>query len=170
MEFFEVLRTRRSIRGYRSEAIPDAVFGRVFEAVRLAPSACNLQPWRFLVLKSAARRALACECYPRGDWLQQAPVIVLALGNRTAAWKRLNGTSAHVIDVSIALEHLVLAAAAEGLGTCWICAFDQDRAHRQFALSSEWEVVAMTPLGYPDPAVPLRPFSRNAMRDIIEIS
>ena len=167
MEFYDVLRQRRSIRGYKADPIPQPALDRILEAVRIAPSACNLQPWRFLILTSPARQALACECYARGTWLAAAPVIIVALGHTQAAWKRVNGSSAHVIDVSIAMEHLVLAAAAEGLGTCWICAFDQELLRRKLGFAAEWEAVAMTPLGYPN-AEP-RPFERKVLRDIIEV-
>jgi nitroreductase len=107
-------------------------------------------------VQSPEKKAAVCGCYKRGTWLATAPLIVVALGNRGTAWKRLDGTPAHVIDTSIALEHLVLAAEAEGLGTCWICAFDQEELHRTLGLSNDWEVVAMTPIGYPETA-PLRP-------------
>jgi nitroreductase len=165
MDFYETLHTRRSVRAYTDDRVPEDVLHRVLDAARIAPSACNLQPWRFLVLTSPEKRALACSCYPRAPWLAQAPVIVVALGSREKAWKRLNGQSAHTIDVSIALEHLVLAAAAEGLGTCWICAFDQDRLAQAFALEPEWEAVAMTPLGYP--AAGPNPFARKELGEIV---
>jgi len=148
MEFYEVIRRRRSIRGYKSTSIPGESLSRIFEAVRLAPTACNLQPFRFLVLESVEARKQACECYTQ-TWLTEAPVVVVALGSRQQAWKRFDGTSAHTIDVSIALEHFVLAAAAEGLGTCWVCAFDQEHLARKLELGEEWEVVALTPLGFP---------------------
>jgi nitroreductase len=93
-------------------------------------------------------------------------LILVALGNPRAAWKRVIGSSAHVIDCSIAMEHLILAAAAEGLGTCWICAFDQELLRRKLELSADWEAVAMTPLGYP--AAEPRPFERKALGEIVE--
>ena len=164
MEFYEVLKARRSIRGFKPDPIPEAVLARVLEAVRIAPSACNLQPWKFLLVQSPAQRELVGSCYTRGEWLRQAPLIVVALGNRSQAWKRVDGTSAHVIDVSIALEHLILAATAEGLGTCWICAFDQALLHTKLGLAPEWDVVAMTPVGYPK-AEP-RPFVRKELADL----
>lgn len=167
MEFYDVVRARRSIRGFKPDLIPQPVLDRIFEAVRIAPSACNLQPWKFLLLQVPAQRAIASEVYSRGAWLREAPLIVVALGNRKSAWKRLNGTSSHVIDVSIAMEHLVLAATAEGVGTCWVCAFDQDLMHHKLGLTSEWEIVAMTPLGYPDSEV--RPFIRKELSDILEV-
>lgn len=147
MDFYEVLRRRRSIRSYRAEAVPEKTLSRLAEAIRLAPSACNNQPTRFLFISDPEVRRRLCACYPRA-WLAAAPVIVVALGNPETAWRRFDGSSAHVIDTSIAMEHLVLAAAAEGLGTCWICAFDQQAARQALRLPECWEVVALTPLGY----------------------
>lgn len=165
MEFYEVLRRRRSIRAYTADAIPEATLRRLGEAVRLAPSACNNQPVRFLFVTNPETRRRLCECYPRA-WLANAPVLVVALGNRETAWRRFNGQSAHVIDASIAMEHLVLAAAAEDLGTCWICAFDQDAARQALRLPDCWEVVAMTPLGRPagEPC----PQTRKDLDEIVE--
>ena len=165
MEFYDVLRQRRSIRGYESTPIPQEKLDRLAEAVNLAPTACNLQPFLFQFLSAPDARQPVCECY-RQTWLAEAPVIVLALGNRESAWKRVNGVSAHTIDVSIAMEHLVLAAAAEGLGTCWICAFDQEKLHRKLGLGSEWEAVALTPLGYP--AVEPGSFTRKPVSEIVQ--
>ena len=88
------------------------------------------------------------------------------LAHPGSAWKRFDGTSAHVIDVSIAMEHLVLAAAAEGLGTCWVCAFDQKKLHGKLGLGPEWDVVALTPLGFA--AVPPKPLQRKKFEELFE--
>ena len=166
MDFHDTLRLRRSVRGYQPTPIPPTALERIYDAVRLAPSACNLQPFKFLLVQSPEKKAAVCACYKRGTWLAAAPLIVVALGNREAAWKRLDGTSAHVIDTAIACEHLVLAAAAEGLATCWICAFDQEAMHRTLGLEPEWEVVAMTPVGYPNDEP--RPFTRKPVSELFQ--
>jgi nitroreductase len=168
MDFYEVIEKRRSVRKYAGTAVPEAKLQRIMDAVNWAPTACNLQPFRFLVLRSPERKQPVCECYSQ-PFLAQAPLLVVALGNREQAWKRLDGSSAHVIDVSIAMEHLVLAAAAEGLGTCWICAYDQQKMHRNLRLDPEWDVVAITPLGYPSPdcAEPKR--RRKDVGEIFEV-
>ena len=168
MEVYEVMRRRRSIREFTPDPIPPAALERICEAVRLAPTACNLQPFKFLLIQSPEKHAAVCDCYKRGTWLATAPLIVVALGNRETAWKRLDGTPAHVIDTSIALEHLVLAATSEGLVTCWICAFDQDALHQALGLGPEWEVVAMTPVGYPNPAAEPRPFARKSISELFQ--
>ena len=165
MDFYEVIQKRRSIRGFTSDPIPEAALGRMLEAVRLAPSTCNLQPVKFLLVRSPEQRELVCSCYTRGTWLRQAPLIVVALGNRDQAWKRVDGSSAHVIDATIAMEHLVLAATAEGLATCWICAFDQALLHQKLGLTPEWETVAMTPVGWPQGEP--RPFARRERCELV---
>lgn len=148
MELYDAIRTRRSIRGYTPDPIPAEALERILEAADLAPTACNVQPFKLLLVESPEKRAAVCRCYT-APWLAEAPLIVVALGNRNTAWKRLDGNSAHVIDTSIVMEHVVLAATAEGLGTCWICAFEQGKLHRELGLDAEWDVVALTPLGVP---------------------
>lgn len=166
MDFYETLQHRRSIRAFKPDPIPPSALERICEAVRLAPTACNLQPFKFLLVQSPEKKAAVCECYKRGTWLAAAPLMVVALGNRETAWKRHNGTPAHVIDTAIAFEHLVLAADAEGLATCWICAFDQEELHEKLGLGPEWEVVAMTPVGYP--AAEPRPFTRKPVTELFQ--
>jgi nitroreductase len=133
MDFYKALQRRRSVRGYAPDPVAEEALGRLFEAISLAPSACNNQPVRFLFVSNRETKQRICDCYPR-PWLGQAPMIVVALGHRETAWRRFNGTSAHVIDTAIAMEHLVLAAAAEGLGTCWVCAFDQEALRQALRL------------------------------------
>ena len=165
MDFYDVIRKRRSIRNYQPTPIPQEALDRISEAVQLAPTACNFQPFKLLFIESAPVKKIVCDCYPRA-WLAEAPLIVVALGDRETAWKRFNGTSAHTIDVSIAMEHLVLAATAENLGTCWICAFDQQQLHEKLGLEARWDVVALTPLGFPkntpDPKV------RKSIEELIQ--
>jgi len=166
MQFREVLRKRRSIRAYKVNPIPEASLSRIWEAVQLAPTACNLQPFQFLLLLSDAKKETVYRWY-QSTWLRQAPAIIVALGNRELAWKRLNGTSIHSVDTAIAMEHLMLAAAAEGLGTCWICAFDQDLLHAELELAPEWEILAITPIGFPAESPPER--NSKPVKDLVRI-
>jgi nitroreductase len=161
MDFYETVARRRSVRVYLRDPIPQDKLNRIWEAVRLAPSACNLQPWRFLVVKTPAMRTRITPVFQ--DWVMRAPLQVIALGNRRTAWQR-DGESIHPIDVAIAVEHLALAAAAEGLGTCWICAFDRGALRRALALDPDWDPVAVTPIGYPDDPNP-----RTTRKGISEI-
>ena len=96
----------------------------------------------------------------------EAPELIIALGNGKTAWQR-DGESIHCVDVAIAFEHLVLAATAEGLGTCWICAFDRDNVSQALALSPEWEPVAITPIGYAADGTPVRS-ERKPLKEIVK--
>ncbi|MBE6367609.1 MAG: nitroreductase [Lentisphaerae bacterium] len=148
MDFYEVLKNRRSIRGFDSQReIPEAALQRIMQAVQCAPSACNRQPWRFEIVFNEQLRRKIGECYPK-TWLLEAPAIVVGMADYSTCWNRLEGTPAAEIDMGIAMEHLVLAAAAEGLGTCWICAFEKARLNAVMNVEKPWSVEAITPLGY----------------------
>jgi len=151
MEFYDVIKNRHSIRGYKSDAIPTDALERIAEAVSLSPSACNRQPWLFRIVLKPEIRAKICELYTQ-PWLKEAPAIAVALGNNDECWKRLEGTPITDVDIGIAMEHLVLAATAEGLGSCWICAFDRKKMAEALGVMAPWNVVAITPLGYPNAA------------------
>lgn len=164
MEFYEVLRIRRSIRKYKDTPVEEAKIDRILEAVRLAPSAKNIQPWNFLVIRDESVRRALREAYPR-DWFSAAPVIICACGEPAKAWVRRDGKSYLDVDVAIAFEHLILAAAAEGLGTCWIGAFDPAAVKRVLGLPAGVEPIAMTPLGTADEEP--RPFTRRSIADFV---
>ena len=148
MDFYEVLKKRRSFRGFDPDkAISKDSLQRIMQAVQCAPSACNRQPWRFEIVFNSKLRSRIGECYPK-PWLLEAPAIVVAMADYSSCWNRLEGTPAAEIDLGIAMEHLVLAAAAEDLGTCWICAFEKARLNQVMQVEAPWSVEAITPLGY----------------------
>jgi nitroreductase len=157
MDLMEAIRTRRSVRAYRPDPLPRALVEKVLEAARLAPSACNLQPWHFFAIADAKKRAELKSAYGK-DWLVNAPVVIVACARPGKAWKRSDGVNYSSVDVAIAFDHLTLAARAEGLGTCWIGAFKPAELRRVLALPADLEPVAMTPLGYPaeEPRAPER--------------
>ncbi|RLI07690.1 nitroreductase [Candidatus Bathyarchaeota archaeon] len=170
MNIYEVMRTRRSIRAYRPDPIPEEVLNRVLEAVRIAPSGSNRQPWRFILVKDGElRRRLAAAC---GDqaFIAEAPVVVVACGydinyNRGGYMGRMS----MLVDVSIAFTHLILAARAEGLGTCWIGAFNNDEVKKLLKIPEDVDVVAVTPLGYPRDKGFAEPGPRKALNEIVSI-
>ena len=149
MEFYEVVKARRSIRKYQSTAVETEKLDRILEAVRLAPSAANVQPWQLFVVQSAEVKDRLKEAYSQ-EWFYTAPLVVVGCVDTTAAWRRTDGKVYSDVDLAIAMEHLMLAAAAEELGTCWIGAFDPSPVRRILELPPQLEPVAMTPLGYPD--------------------
>jgi nitroreductase len=126
---------------------------RMRQALRLAPSACNFQPWHFIFVTDAALRGKVAQAANGQKWMADAPVTVVGCGLPQQAYKRMGGYGNSVdVDVAIALDHLTLAAVAEGLGTCWIGAFDEAKVKGLLNIPEQVKVVAMTPLGYPSSA------------------
>lgn len=152
MDLFEAIRRRRSVRRYADTPVDEAVLLRILEAARLAPSWRNGQCWRFVVVRDRQTiQRLAREQPLRTQinrWLQGAPVVVVACADPLASGRR-GDQDFYLVDVGIALEHLVLAATAEGLGTCWIGALDEESVRRILGIPGYIRVVAMTPVGYP---------------------
>ncbi|MGQ9630010.1 MAG: nitroreductase family protein [bacterium] len=149
MNVHEVIRRRRSIRKYKSREVEREKLDRVLEAGRLSPSAANRQPWHFIVVTDPKVRESLRAAYNR-DWFVGAPAIIVACADPKGAWVRADGQEYWGVDVAIALQSMVLAATEEGLGTCWIAAFDEKAAVEALKIPPGIRVVAMTPLGYPD--------------------
>ncbi|MDR0758359.1 MAG: nitroreductase family protein [Tannerella sp.] len=149
MQLNDLIRKRCSIRNYSEKSVEPEKLDYVLEAARLAPSACNFQPWRFVVIRSAEARAKIQACYTR-DWFKSAPLYILVCSDHNRSWKRPFDSKDHAdIDVAIAAEHICLAAAEQGLGTCWVCHFDAKRCAEAFGLPIGIEATAIIPVGYP---------------------
>jgi nitroreductase len=168
VEFCEVIETRRSVRAYRPDPVPDSVLDLILEAARIAPSGSNRQPWRFIVVSDAqARKELVPLCEDQG-FVGEAPIVIAACGfdikyNR-GSWM---GNGSMLVDVAIAMDHLTLAARNEGLGTCWIGSFDNEGIKSFLGIPKTVQVVALTPLGYPKDVGVFRP--TDARKSIDEI-
>jgi len=150
MEFYEVVKTRRSIRSFKEDVPPQAVIDRIMEAVRISPSGSNRQPWKFILVTDPGLRDEVAAACGNQRFVGEAPIVVVACGydikyNRGGYM----GEMSFMMDVSIAFTHLILAARAEGLGTCWIGSFDNDSVKGLLEVPDGWDVVAVTPLGYP---------------------
>jgi len=165
MSIYNLIERRRSIRRYKGDPVPEEVLRRILGSARVAPSACNNQPWHFFVVRDAATRQ---GLFPSAGqaWIAAAPVVLVACSRPEEAWVRRYDGKCHAdVDVAIAMEHVMLAATEEGLGTCWIGAFDPDRFRSVLRLPPELAPVAATPLGHPD-AEP-GPFSRKSLDEIV---
>ena len=148
MDFLELVRSRYSCRSYQPQSVEQEKLEYVMECVRLAPSACNKQPWRFRIVSSEEGRKGLCECYER-EWFRSAPLYIVASVLHDEEWVRGDGKQHGDIDVAIAVEHLCLAAAEQGLGTCWVCNFDVERCKRVLSLAANEEPTVLIPIGYP---------------------
>lgn len=166
MDFQKLLAARRSVRAYRPDPVPDSLLQQVLEAARLAPSACNRQPFRVLVIHTRGREAELLRIYPK-DWFVQAPMVLAVCAVPGEAWvrSRYDGWSAAETDATIATDHLLLAAADLGLGTCWIAAFDPAAAREVLGLPEGIVPVAFTPLGWP--ADTPGPKERKPLEDLV---
>ncbi len=152
MEFFDVVARRHSVRTFRPDPVPEELIAQCIEAARLAPSWRNGQCWRFIVVRDrqtidqlAAQRIYG---YPINRWLRSAPAVVVACADPRESGQH-GDLPYWAVDTAIALEHLVLAATALGLGTCWIGGFDEATVRRLLEVPEGIRVVAYTPLGYP---------------------
>ncbi len=152
MDFFDVIAARHSVRTYKPDPIPDELIAQCLEAARLAPSWRNGQCWRFFVIKDKATiEKLALQRvygYPINAWLKSAPVVVVACADPRESGQH-GDLPYWAVDTAIAMEHLVLAATALGLGTCWIGGFDEKIVRTLLGVPEPIRVVAYTPLGYP---------------------
>ena len=148
MEFAELIRRRYSVRAYKSDPVPEAVLARVLEAARLAPTAANRQPFRVLVIRTEGRQEELGRLYHR-SWFLEAPLVLGVCCLQAEAWVRRDGKSYADVDAAIVMDHLILAATSEGLGTCWVGAFDPAAAREVLDLPAGVEPIAFSPLGYP---------------------
>ena len=149
MDFQELIRKRYSCRAYRSEPVVEDQLAQVLEAARLAPTADNRQPFRLVVIRTAGREQELQRVYGK-DWFVQAPLVIAACGVPAENWvRKQDGKNYNDVDVAIVMDHLILAAADLGLGTCWIAAFDPAAARELLELPEGVEPVAFTPLGHP---------------------
>jgi nitroreductase len=152
MDFTEVIRRRESLRSYDpSRPVAGEVLLRILEAGRIAPSAANRQPWKLLLVSSPEALARVRPCYAK-SWFHDAPHVLAVTGKAADAWtRRGDGYNSIETDLTIAMDHMILAAENEGVGTCWIAAFDRARLREALGLEDEESVFAVTPLGYPPP-------------------
>ena len=148
LNVFRAVKTTRSVRSYTKKPVEKSKLNKILEAARLSPSAANNQPWSFVVVTDKEVRESLFSAYNR-DWFVEAPVIVVACAITENAWSRQDREEYWKVDVSIAMQNMMLVAHELGLGTCWIGAFDEDRVKEALMIPQNIRVLAMTPVGYP---------------------
>lgn len=195
MEVMQAIRDRRSIRDYQDRPVPDESLHSVLEAGRLAPSSSNVQSWKFKVVTSQNDRAALREAAANQAFVEKAPIVIVtcldleAFGERAQgiveslkkeemASTRVAGLFGHCnspdeerclihafMNVAIAVENMALQATSEGLGTCWVRAFDPALVSKILSLPPEYPPAVLLPLGYPAERPPQR--ARKAIEDIL---
>jgi nitroreductase len=147
MNVFDAISQRYSCRSYQDKPIAPDKLDRILEAARLAPSARNLQDWRFVIVTDPAERAELATAANNQTMVASAPAIIVACSN--TSYRMRCGQMIGPIDVSIALEHIALQAVEEGLATCWIGSFYHDKVRQILDIPHGVEVVQLMLVGYP---------------------
>ena len=158
MDVMEAIRTRRSIRKYLPDPVSDEDLATVLEAAQLAPTACNNQPFKIIVVKDAGLREKLVPACKGQRFVGEAPVVLVGCAFEPEAYPSQAGwMNTFAVDTTIVFDHITLAATALGLGTCWIGAFDEESVRDVLSIPADWRVVCLTPLGKPAEAPPARP-------------
>ncbi len=154
----ELIKKRKSVRKYLDRAIPREDIIKCIEAARLAPSAENVQPWRFIViddpeLKEQFVKETCSGIYRPSSFIKNASAIIVIVARpdliANFIGSGIQGTKYYLIDIGIAGEHLVLQAQELGIGTCWIGWFNEKKARKFFKLPPRRKVAALIAMGYP---------------------
>jgi nitroreductase len=162
----EAIEKRYSVRHYKGRPVGQRKLAELLEAARLAPSGCNLQPWKLVVVRDRAMIQSMVHAIGGQQFVEQAPVLIVACinGEGYNIGDRFDGA---VIDIAIALDHMTLQAASMGLGTCWLGNYDDNEVRALLGIPSENPVVAILALGYPDESHPHQPRPRKALDELV---
>ena len=159
MNFLELVKKRKSTRNYSSRPVAREVIERCLEAARMAPSACNAQPWSFIVLdnkelKDKVSDAAFSPPYTLNAFAKNAPVLIAVVTERTRYVTRVagffRGIHFALVDVAIACEHLVLQAEEEGVGTCWLGWFNEKKVKKILNIPNRKKIDIIISMGYPE--------------------
>ncbi len=177
--FLDLAANRRSVRKYKSEPLPEEVLRRILTAGQLAPSGNNSQPWRFIIVDDTKIKEELFKVAGRQEWILSAPLTIAIVADLKAKLpknrqdeeisiddnKHINLLLKSVRDASIAADHIVMAAADEGLGSCWIALYEQDDIRPVLDVPQHCYVVAIVTIGYPDESPEAKP--RKQLSDIV---
>ncbi len=164
--FLELVAARRSIRAYKNIPVEREKLDLCLEAARLAPSACNAQPCRFIVIDEPALKEKFCASVFSGvysvcKFAASAPAVVAVISDtgKVSAWlgNQVQGTNFRLVDIGIATGHFALAAAEQGLGTCWLGWFGARAGAKTLGLGAGKKIEILLSVGYPAESPAPRP-------------
>lgn len=148
MDVQEAVKTRRAVRSYKPDTVPEESLKRILEAVRLAPSAKNKQDWKFIVVKNPEKRKQLSEAARNQEFIAQTPIVIVGVA-LDPDYIMGSEVPAYAVNLGIAMEHIALSAVEEGLGTCWVGGFSQKEVKEVLKIPEKYKVVALMPLGFP---------------------
>lgn len=175
MSFLELVNKRNSTRKYAARPVARELIDTCLEAARLAPSACNSQPWSFIVIDDEAKKneivtQIMSGMYKTNAFVRTAPVLIVAITENSTYIARLGGmlrsVKYNLIDMGITCDHLTLQAAELGLGTCWLGWFNEKKLKKLLGLSRSTRIDVVLSLGYPDPTAEPRQKIRKSLDEI----
>jgi nitroreductase len=152
MEVFECIVSRRSVRNYEKKDVPDELIGQILEAAIHAPSAGNLQPWEFIVVKDKTTKKELALAALRQRHVEEAPVVIVVCADPEKSSERYGerGKNLYCIqDTAAAIENMLLVANSLGLGTCWVGAFEEDEVREILNIPQRLKPVALITIGFP---------------------
>jgi len=171
--FLELVNKRYSVRDFLNKPVEREKIKLCLEAARLAPSACNSQPWKFIVVDDPNLKDKLCDKifsgqYKTNIFAKKAPVIVVVISEKSTFLAKVGGllrdTRYYLIDIGIAVEHFILQATELGLGTCWIGWFNENQAKKVLNIPNNKKIDVVIPVGYP--AQPIRKKIRKSLEEI----
>jgi len=166
MDVMDAMKTRYSVRGYLDKQVEEEKLEKVLEAARIAPTGTNAQAFKVYVIDTEKNREKLLEVYS-APWLVEAPIVLAVVCKSNDAWTRpWDSKNIGEIDATIVMDHMILEATEQGLGTCYIAAFHERPLIDLLGLDDEYHPVLLTPLGYIN-AEP-RSTDRKKMDDIVE--
>jgi len=163
MSLVDAILSRRSVRRYEDREIPEGLMNQILEAGRQAPSAANRQPIRFIIVKEP-EMAKKFSNMPFNGFVKNAPAVIVGCADIKSL---LTGKWA-VVDATIAMQNMVVAAWALGIGSCWIGAFDEKQVKESLKIPEKWKVVALITLGYP--AERPRPAKKKQLEELFSFN
>lgn len=149
MDFYEVVKKRRSYRAYKPDMPEKEKIERILEATRLAPTWANLQGLSLVLVQKPENVKAIWKAIDQDQKFSSAPMFVVGLISEGGSGTNKSGEKYYGVDFGICFEHLILASTAEGLATCWIGWFDEGEIKSILNIPKKYKVMGLTPLGYP---------------------
>jgi nitroreductase len=168
LDVFEAIKNRRSVRAFTSRPVSDEEVERLVEAARWAPSAGNIQPWQFIIVREPQIKHGLCEAALDQTFIEKAPVVVVVCADpqRSAKGYGSRGINLYCLqDTAAATQNMLLTAQAMGLATCWVGAFHEEEARKVLKIPDGVRPVAIVPVGHAAEKPRVRP--RRPMNEIV---
>lgn len=166
LDVTEAIMRRRSVRSFEDKEVPREKLEEIMDSVRMAPSAKNKQDWKFIIVTDDEKKEELYRSANKQGFVKQASAVIAGI-TTDPGYRMSCGVPSGIVDLAIALDHLTLKATEEGLGTCWIGAFDQEKAKEVLGVPEEHEIIALMPIGYPKTPLEEKSKRRAKLEEII---